>query len=84
MLAWRESVDILPNEEEHSEEVVKSFIVLPGLCLPLAKYLVSFFTPNLPWDTPLGFTHPSAKMDLKVKVSGRSKTHYGLALSLDL
>ena len=25
--------------------------------------------------------HPSAKMDLEVKASGRSKTHYGLALS---
>ena len=58
--------------------------VLPGLCLPLANYLVSFFTPDLPWDTPLGFTHPSAQMDLKVKVSGRSKTHYGLAWPLDL
>ena len=58
--------------------------VLPGLCLPLANYLVSFFTPDLLWDTPLGFTHSSAKMDLKVKVSGRSKTYYGLALSLDL
>ena len=27
--------------------------------------------------------HPSAKMDLKVKASGKSKIHYGLALSLD-
>lgn len=27
--------------------------------------------------------HPSAKMYLEVKASGRSKTHYGLALSLD-
>ena len=26
--------------------------------------------------------HPSAKMDLKVKASGRNKTHYGLALCL--
>ena len=28
-------------------------------------------------------THPSAEMDLEVKISGRSKTHYGLALSLE-
>ena len=28
-------------------------------------------------------THPSAKMDLKVKASGRSKTHYDLVLFLD-
>ena len=28
-------------------------------------------------------THPSVKMDLQVKVSERSKTHYGLKLSLD-
>ena len=27
--------------------------------------------------------HPSAKMDLQVKASGKSKTHYGLALSPD-
>ena len=27
------------------------------------------------------YTHPTAKMDLKVKASGRSQTHYGLELS---
>ena len=26
--------------------------VLPGLCLPLANYLVSFFTPDLPYNPP--------------------------------
>ena len=34
---------------------------------------------TLPWVC----TPPSAKMDIQVKASGRSKTHYGLALSLD-
>ena len=40
---------MLPNEEERCEEAVKSFTwaVLPGLCLPLADYLVSFSTPAL-------------------------------------
>ena len=28
--------------------------VLPGLCLLLANYLVSFSTPDLPWDPSLG------------------------------
>ena len=51
--------------------------VLPGLCLPLAQYLIPFSTPGLPWVR----THRSAKMDLKVEASGRSKNHYGLALS---
>ena len=34
---------------------------------------------TLPWVC----TPPSAKTDLQVKASGRSKTPYGLALSLD-
>ena len=61
--------------------------VLLGLCLPLANYLVSFSTLNLPWYTSLGVhgppPPPSAKMDIKGKVSGKSKTHYGLALFPD-
>ena len=32
--------------------------VLLGLCLPLANDLVSFSTPDLPWDTPLGMYTP--------------------------
>ena len=48
------------------------------------NYLVSFSTLDLPWDTSLrSYTHPSVRMDLEVKVSVRSKTHYGLAVSLD-
>ena len=46
-----------------------------------AKYVVSFSRPDLPWGPSGVHTHPSAKMDLKVKASGRSKTHYGLELS---
>ena len=48
-----------------------------------AYHLVSFSTPDLPGTLPCVRTHPSAEMDLEVKVSMRSKIHYGLALSLD-
>ena len=53
------------------------FVFLP------AKILVSFFTSDLSWDSPLVCTHPSAEMDLQVEASGRSKAHYGLAFSWD-
>ena len=55
------------------------FIFLQTNCL------LSFSTPDLPWVPPLGcrLTHPTAKIDFEVKASGRSKTHYGLALSLE-
>ena len=43
------------------------------------SYLISFSTPDLSWDTPLG----AHALDLKVKASGRSKTHYDLVLPLD-
>ena len=50
-----------------------------------ANCLLSFSTPDLPWVPSLGcrLTHPVAKIDFEVKASGRSKTHYGLALSLE-
>ena len=32
--------------------------VLPGLCLPLVNNLVSFTTPDLPWDPALGVHAP--------------------------
>ena len=56
--------------------------VLPGLCLPWGQLSGFFFHT---WLT-LGpshevRTHPSAKMDLKMKASGRSKTHFGFASS---
>ena len=53
------------------------FVFLP------AKILVSFFTSDLSWDSPLVCTHPSAEMDLQVEAPGRSKAHYGLAFSWD-
>ena len=46
--------------------------VLPGLCLHLANYLVSFSTPDLPWDPP---RHECAsQMD-------SSKEAHGMALA---
>lgn len=46
--------------------------------LPSASYLISF--PHLvhPETLPRVCLHLSAKMDLQLKASGRSKTHYGL------
>ena len=41
-----ESAGVL-SEEEHSKEVI-----LLGLCLPLAHYLVSFFTSDWSLDPP--------------------------------
>ena len=49
--------------------------VLPNLYFPLTNYLVS----DLPWDPAWVRRHPSGKKDL---ASGRSKTRYGLVLSL--
>ena len=45
----RKGVGVARNEEERRKEVVKSLYraVLPGLCLPLANYLVSFPTSEL-------------------------------------
>ena len=43
------------------------------LLCPLVGYFVSGPTPGV-------HTHPSAQMDLEVKASGRSKSHYGLEL----
>ena len=53
--------------------------VLLGLCLPSGQ-LSGFFSPGILFWVR---THPSGKMDLEVKASGRSKTPDGLALSLD-
>ena len=55
-----------------------------GLCLPSGQLSGSFLhiwptlrpSPGVPM-------HPSAKIDPKVKASGRSKTHYGLELFSD-
>ena len=48
---------------------------------PIIWFLFPYLT--YPGALPWVHTHPSAKMDLRVKASGRIKTHYGLALSLE-
>ena len=50
--------------------------VLQGLCLPSGQFS-DFFSPHLtyPETLPWVCTYPSAKMNLKVTSSGRSKTH---------
>ena len=55
-----------------------------GLCLPSGQLPGFFFHTWATLGPSSGMqTHPSAKMDLEVKASGRSKTHYGLELSPD-
>ena len=58
--------------------------VLADVCLPSGQ-LSGFFFHTWPTLGPLPGVgmHPSAKMDLEVKASERSKTLYGLELSLD-
>ena len=75
------------SEEEPRKERVKFHLhgsVLPGLCLP-SGLMPGFFFQTWPTQGPFSgmHTHSSAKMDLKVKSSGKSKTHYGLELSPD-
>ena len=55
--------------------------VFLGLCLP--KFLVSFFTSDLSWDSPLVCTHPSGKMDLEVEASGRLTMAWHCRLTFD-
>ena len=72
------------SEGERSKEAVKSFIQGSSSgSLSFFSPIIWFLFPHLtyPGTLPWVHTHPSAKMDLKVKASGRSKTHYGLALS---
>ena len=57
--------------------------VLLGLCLPLANDLVSFSTPDLPWDTPLGMYTPLSQYGYRNEGFWEEQTYYGLALSLD-
>ena len=54
------------------------------LTLPSFRPVIWFLYPHLPYTGTLPgvHMHPSAKMDLEVKASGRNKTHYGLALCL--
>ena len=53
----------------------------PGRCLPLGQPSGFFFhTSSTVGLSPGLHMHLSARTDLEVKASGRSKTHYGLAL----
>ena len=76
----RKGVGVLLREEECSEETVKVISVSQFFRVFVffrANYLVSSSIPYLFETTPWLLMQPSAKMDLEVKVSGRSKTHYG-------
>ena len=79
---------ISPSEEECSEEAAKSHLceVSSSGSLPSFRPIIWFLFPHLtyPGTLPWLHMHLSAKMDLKVKASGRSKAHYGLVLSLDI
>ena len=59
--------------------------LLSGLCLPSGQVFGFFFhnTPTLR-PSPGVCIHPTAKMDLKVKASERSRAHDGLELAPDL
>ena len=72
------------GEEEHSKEVVKSFIQgSSSWSLSSFRPIMWLLFPHLTYLWTLWvLTYPSPKMDLKVKASGRSRTHYGLVLSL--
>ena len=58
--------------------------LLSGLCLPSGQVFGFFFhtSPTLR-PSPGVCIHPTAKMDLKVKASERSRAHYGLELAPD-
>ena len=81
----RKRVGIPPREKEHSKEVVKSLMWVSSSGSLSSGQLSGFFFHTWPIlePSPEVCTHRSAKMDLKVKASGRSKTHYGLELSLN-
>ena len=71
---------VLLSEEECSKEAVKVIYVSQFFRVFVffqANYLVSFSIPYLFETLPWLLMQPSAKMDLEVKASGRSKTHYG-------
>ena len=73
-----------PSEGEHSKEVVKSFIQGSSSgYLSSFNPIIWFLFPHLtsPGTLPWVHTHPSAKMDLEAKASGRSKTPWPGTLS---
>ena len=64
----REGVGVQPSEEEHGKKTVTSFICqfFWDFVFLQANYLVSFPTPDFPWDPPLGaHTHPHPRWNLK-------------------
>ena len=77
---------VLPSKEECSEGLIQSFASI-SFSWSLSSFgpILWFLFPHpiYPGTLPWVHTHPSANMDLEVKVSVRSKIHYGLALSLD-
>ena len=75
---------VLPSKEECSEGPIKSFVYVSfSPSLSSFRPIIWFLFLHMIYPGTLSWvhTHPSAKMDLEVKASGRSKTHYGLALS---
>ena len=75
------------SEKECRKKVVDLFIQDSSSgSLSSFRPIIWFLYPHLtyPGTLPWVCIHPSAKMDLKVKASGRRETRYGLVLSLDL
>ena len=62
MQNWRERVWVFPLVRRGAAKRLLSHLykaVLPGLCLPSGQSSVSFFTPDLPCNSPLGDTDGS-------------------------
>ena len=57
---WTSSLERRRSAVKRLSHLYRS--VLLGLCLPLTNYLVSFSTPELPWDPLLG-THAPLSQD---------------------
>ena len=77
---------VLPSKEECSEGPIKSFVYVSfSPSLSSFRPIIWFLFLHMIYPGTLSWvhTHPSAKMDLKVKASGRSKSHYDLVLFLD-
>ena len=77
---------VLPIKEECSEGLIQSFASI-SFSWSLSSFgpILWFLFPHpiYPGTLPWVHTHPSANMDLEVKASGKSKTHYDLVLFLD-
>ena len=74
----RKGVGIPSSEEEQSKEMVKSLIWGSSSgSLFSFRLIIRFLFPHLtyPGTLPWLHIHSSARMDLEVKSSGKSKTH---------